>query len=241
LVARILETQGDGETALEAYEQSSNLYAKAVKLNAAIDAHQLGLGNSLARVGFLKNDHDKLEAAVEVLSDVVATNPFESAYQITLANVFGTLARNQRDGGHPNNAIKLEQEAISILQPIIRKNPAAAPNDLLFSYSSRLAHLAELLGDAGDFDDSRTPLGESIRVLEKICQSEGARPEHRRALARSRGLVGFACLKIGNKNEAKEHLELAKAQWESFVAENPKDEVAEQAVRWTTDQLRGLQ
>jgi hypothetical protein len=53
--------------------------------------------------------------------------------------------------------------------------------------------------------------------------------------------VGFACLKIGNKNEAKEHLELAKAQWESFVAENPKDEVAEQAVRWTTDQLRGLQ
>jgi hypothetical protein len=53
--------------------------------------------------------------------------------------------------------------------------------------------------------------------------------------------VGFACLKTGNKNEAKEHLELAKAQWESFVAENPKDEVAEQAVRWTTDQLRGLQ
>jgi serine/threonine protein kinase len=241
LVARILETQGDGETAVEAYEQSSNLYAKAVKLNAAIDAHHLGLGNSLARVGFLKNDHDKLKAAVEVLSDVVATNPFESAYQITLANVFGTLARNQRDGGHPNNAIKLEQEAISILQPIIRKNPAAAPNDLLFSYSGRLAHLAELLGDAGDFDDSRAPLGESIRVLEKICQSEEARPKHRRALARSRGLAGFACLKTGNKNEAKEHLELAKAQWESFVAENPRDSDAEQAVRWTNDQLRGLQ
>lgn len=241
LVGRILENQGNGDAALEAYQQSSNLYAKAVKLNAAIDAYQLGLGNNLARVGLLKNDHDKLEAAVEVLSDVVTANPFESSYQITLADVYGVLARNQRDGGHPNNAIKLEREAISILQPIIRKNPSSAPTDLLFSYSERLAHLAELLGDAGDFDDSRAPLGESIKVLEKICQSEDSQPDHHRALARSRGLAGFACLKSGNKNEAKEHLELAKAQWESFVAQNPEDSDAEQAIRWTNDQLRGLQ
>lgn len=241
LIGRILEAQGEGDLAIEAHEQASNLYAKAVKLNAAIDAYQLGLGNSLARVGLLENDIKKLEGAVDILSEVVTSNPYESTFQTTLADVFGVLARNQRDGGHAQNAIELEKEAISILQPLIRKNPAAAPNALLYSYSERLAHLAELLGDAGEFDDSRAPLGESIQVLEKICKSEGVLAEHRRALARSRGLAGFACLKSGDNSEAKQHLEIAKAQWETFMAENPDDSDAEQAVRWTNDQLRRLQ
>lgn len=241
LIGHILEAQGEGDLAIEAHEQASNLYAKAVKLNAAIDAYQLGLGNSLARVGLLENDIQKLEGAVDILSDVVISNPYESTFQTTLADVFGVLARNQRDGGHAQNAIELEKEAISILQPLIRKNPAAAPNELLYSYSQRLAHLAELLGDAGNFDDSRAPLGESIQVLEKICQSEGVLAEHRRALARSRGLAGFACLKSGDNSEAKQHLEIAKSQWETFMAENPDDPDAEQAVRWTNDQLRRLQ
>lgn len=241
LAGRILQAQGEGDKAIEAFQQSSNLYAKAVKLNAAIDAYRLGLGNSLASEGLLENDIKKLESAIDVLGKVVVTNPYESSFQKTLADVYGVLARNQRDGGHAENAIRLEEEAISILQPIIRQNPSAAPSDLLYSYSQRLAHLAELLGDAGEFDDSRAPLQESITVLEKISREEGALAEYRRALARSRGLAGFACLKSGDRSEAKEHLELAKAEWENYMAENPEDSDAAQAVRWTADQLRGLQ
>lgn len=240
VIGQILETQANTENALEAYKQASNLYGKAVKLNAAVDRYHLGLGDSLARTGLLENEQPKLEAAVDVLAEAIVHNPFESAYQRTLADVFGVLAKNQRDGGHADVAIELEQEAISILQPIIRENPTVASPELLFSYSERLAHLAELLGDAGDFDDSRAPLRESITVLERISRSETALPEYRRALARSRGLAGFACLKSGDTSEAKEHLELAKAEWETFVAENPEDSDAEQAVRWTADQLRAL-
>lgn len=240
LAGRIMEAKGETELATEAYQQSADLYAQAVKLNAAVDEYQLGLGNSLARVGLLSRDMDKLKGAVDILGRVVVHNPFEPSYQKTLADVYGVLARDQRDGGRLSNAIEFEQEAISILQPIVRENGLKTPPDVLYSYSLRLAHLAELLGDGGQFDESRQPLGEAINVLEKISERDNSVALYRRALARARGLAGFACLKAGHKAEAKQHLELAKAEWESYVQANPDDTDAEQAVKWTTDQLRGL-
>jgi tetratricopeptide (TPR) repeat protein len=241
LAGRILEAKGEGDKAKEAFQQAGNLFARAVELNAAVDAYQLGLGNSLARVGLIENDLEKLESAVDVLGGVIASNPYEASFQKTLSDVYGVLARNQRDGGRAENAIALEREAIDILQPIIQANPTTVPDDVLYSYSQRLAHLAELLGDTGDFDDSRVPLQEAIVVLERISRSEQALAQYTRALARARGLAGFACLKAGDKSEAKEHLELAKAEWETYMATNPEDSDAEQAVRWTSDQLRSLQ
>jgi len=240
LVGRILEARDEGDLAKEAYEQSGNLYARAVKLNAAVDAYRLGLGHALARVGLQESDIGKLEKSVEVLKSVVANNPYEAEYQRTLADVYGVLSRNQRDGGRAENAAKLEHEAIGILQPIIRENPEAVPSDVLYSYSQRLSHLAELLGDAGDFQGSRAPLQEAIVVLERISAKDDSLAQYRRALARARGLAGFACLKSGDRSEAREHLELAKSEWESYISVNPEDADAEQAVRWTSDQLRAL-
>ncbi len=98
-----------------------------------------------------------------------------------------------------------------------------------------------MCNQSGDFDDSRVPLQEAIVVLEKLSRSDKALAQYNRALARARGLAGFACLKSGDKSEAREHLELAKAEWESYMASNPEDSDAEQAVRWTSDQLRSLQ
>lgn len=240
LAGRILQQSGSIDLAKEAFQQASDLFAEAIKLNAAIDRYQLGLGNSLARVGLLNNDITKLEGAAEVLAEVVASNPYEATYQQTLADVYGVLARNQRDGGKLKNAIQLEEEAIAILQPILREN-AAAPSSLLFSYSERLAHLAELLGDAGEFDESRVPLQEAIVVLDRIASADNALDKYHRSLARARGLAGFACLKAGDKTEAKQHLQLAMVQWESLIAANPEDSDAAQAVKWTSDQLAGLQ
>lgn len=240
LGGRILEQQGENDTAKDAYQQASDLFAKAVKLNAAVDHYRLGLGSSLARVGLLENDLGKLEGAVGVLAEVVSSNPYESSYQKTLADSYGVLARNQRDGGKLENAIALEQEALSILQPIIKQNQSS-PSDVLFSYAERLAHLAELMGDEGSFDESRPPLREAIVVLEMIGKSENALPVHLSALARARGLAGFACIKTGDKSEAREHLQLAKAEWENYMVSNPEDPDAQEGVQWTADQLRGLQ
>jgi eukaryotic-like serine/threonine-protein kinase len=239
LSGRVLEARQDLETARKAYQQSSDLYAQAVKLDAAVDAYQLGLGNSLARVGLLSNDFEKLESAAEVLGSVIAANPYESAYLKTLADIYGALARNQRDGGQLKNAIVLEQKAIGILKPIIDGNKAIA-SDVNFSYSQRLSHLAELLGDSGKFDESRIPLKEAITVLEKLSESDVKVAEYQRSLARARGMVGFACVKAGDNTEAKKHLELARTEWQNFIVSNPEDTDAAQAVKWTSEQLMRL-
>lgn len=239
LVGRVLEARRDLEMARKAYQQSSDLFARAVELDSAVDEYQLGLGNSLARVGLLANDTSKLEGAAEVLGRVVASNPYESTYLKTLADIYGALAAGQRDGGKVKNAIALEQKAIAVLKPIIEGNRSVAP-DVKFSYSQRLAHLAELLGDSGKFDESRVPLKEAIAVLEEISEGEGAVSEYHRTLARTRGMAGFACMKSGDKGEAKEHLQLAKTEWQNYMASNPDDNDAAQAVKWTAEQLAKL-
>lgn len=239
LSGRVLEARHDVETARKAYQQSSDLYARAVKLDAAVDAYQLGLGNSLARLGLLSNDFEKLESAAEVLGAVIAANPYESTFLKTLADIYGALSRNQRDGGKLKNAIILEQKAIATLKPIIDGNTAIAP-DVHFSYSQRLAHLAELLGDTGKFDESRIPLKEAITVLEKLSGADTKVAEHQRSLARARGMVGFACVKAGDNTAAKKYLELARTEWQNFIVANPEDADAAQAVKWTSEQLMRL-
>ncbi len=239
LSGRILESKGEVEKAIDAYQQSSNLFAKAVKLNAVVDAYQLGLGNSLARVGLLKNDFKKLQAAVDVLAKVIPQNPYEPIYQKTLADVYGVLAKNQRDGGQRSSAIALEGRAVSLLRPLIQNNPAT-PADVKFSYGQRLAHLSELLGDSGKYDDSRGPLREAINVFSEIAGAENAKPSYRRALAGAQGLAGFACLNSGDKAAAKTHYKLAQAEWRTYMQLNPNDSDAVRAAKWTQDQLSGL-
>jgi tetratricopeptide (TPR) repeat protein len=240
LVGRVLEARRDTDLARQSYQQAGDLYARAIELDAAVDEFHLGLGNSLARVGILTNDHEKLSGAAEVLGRVAASNPYESAYLKTLADIYGILATGQRDGGRVKDAVALEEKAISILKPIVERNRSVAP-DVKFSYSQRLAHLAELLGDSGRFDDSREPLKEAISLLEEIASADGAAAEYRRSLARTRGMAGFACMKSGDPGEAKEHLRLAKTEWQSFMASNPDDNDAAQAVKWTSEQLESLQ
>jgi len=236
----ILENRGEGEFAIEAYQQAGNLFGKAVRLNAAVDDYHLGLGNSLAKVGLLENDLDKLKGAVEVLAEVIPDNPFKPDFQRTLADVFGALAKNQRDGGHFDRAIALEQRAVALLGPVVRNN-TNAPADVLHSYAQRLSHLAELQGDAGNFDESRQPLEEAIGVLSRIANAEYAKPSYRSTLARAQGLAGFACLQSGDEIRAKEHYELAQAEWEAYMAAKPEDPEAARAAQWTRDQLRRLQ
>lgn len=238
LAGRVFEAMGRMEDAEKSFQQSSDLYAKAIELNSTVDAYHLGLGNSLARTGLISNDQTKLKGAAEVLAGVVASNPYESNYLKTLADIYGVLAENQRDGGKLENAVELEREALAILKPIV-DNEAVAP-DVLFSYSERLSHLAELLGDIGKFDASRVPLREAIAILEKVTQSEKSLASHHRALARARGLAGFACIKSGDKSGAKQHLTLAKAGWDNYIQSNPDDPDAAQAAKWTSEQLRGL-
>ncbi len=239
LSGMIFESQGQITKAKEAYKQASNCFALAVEQNAASDSHQLGLGNTMARLGLLTQDRKKLEAAVQTLAGVVGRNPYEVSYQTSLAEVYGVMSQAQRDGGQLKQAVALEREAIEILRPLVEMNTELSPQ-LLFSYSTRLAHLAEMLGDMNEYEASREPLQEAADILTIVNQEEGASREHRRSLAKVRGLAGFAQEESGDKTSAKEHYLLAKADWEELLKSDPNDQNARQALRWTKERLSDM-
>ncbi|MEO0413409.1 MAG: tetratricopeptide repeat-containing protein kinase family protein [Verrucomicrobiota bacterium] len=235
----IFEAKGSGADAIKAFKQAGDLYGKAIKMNAAVDTYHLGLGNALARVGLAENDLKKLRSAADVLGEVIPRNPNEPAYQKSLAEVYGVMASNQRDGGNYSNAIKLEEEAVKILKTVTDSNPNT-PSDIRFALSERLMHMAELMVDAKDFNDSRMPLKSAIAELETINQLPSARPEFHRSLAKARGLAGFSSAKAGDKASAKVHYEAAKKHWADYVAANPSDSDAVANQKWANDQLRSL-
>ncbi len=239
LLGRIYEAAADSDRALRSYQQAGALFAQAVKLNAAVDEYHLSLGNCLARVGLLRSDLDKLKNSTKILAGVVGRNPNEPEYLITLAEVYGYLAENQRNGGNSSNAIQLEEESIALLKPIIEQTSIPLPA-MRHAYAKRLIHLAELRMDADKFDESRPPLGEAIKLLAEITEGNRDRSEFRRSLATARGLAGFASLRSEDRNSARELYELAQADWKSYVEENPDDSDAANRLRWVSDQLRAL-
>lgn len=239
LLGDLYRTQGFGDKAIDAYDQACDLYAAAIRLNASVDRFHLGLGNSLAQSGFLTNDLDQLRGAVKVLSEVVGRNPQEPAIIKTLSIVYGALAGNQRDGGKISNAIKLEEQALALLDPIVN-GPVSVPLEIHFAYAERLYHLAELRLDQGEFDYSRSTLKQAISILSKISDRPRSRPVYRRKLAEARGLSGFASQKSGDKNLAITQYKLAQADWQNYLSKNPDDRDAVSIARWAETQLESL-
>lgn len=239
LLGDLYRTQGFGDKAIDAYDQACDLYAAAIKLNASVDRFHLGLGNSLAQSGFLTNDLDQLRGAVKVLSEVVGRNPQEPTIIKTLSVVYGALAGNQRDGGKISNAIKLEEQALSLLEPIVN-GPVTVPLEIHFAYAERLYHLAELRLDQSEFADSRATLKQAITILANISDRPRSRPVYRRKLAEARGLSGFASQKSGDKNLAITQYKLAQADWKSYLSTNPDDRDAVSIARWAEEQLKSL-
>ena len=238
-LGKLYRTEGKGDKALLSFQQSADLFAEAIRKNSSVDKYHLGLGFSLAQIGLIKNDTTKLTNAASVLAEVIARNPYEPTYIQTMAEVYGVLSENQQNGGRITNAIKLEEEALGMLEPIVHSNKNVAL-DVYFSYAERLVHLAELRVDARKFDDSRAPLKQAIAVLGKISQEENSLPVYRRTLATARGLAGFASLKSGDKSSAKSYYQLAKDDWVAYMADNPNDSDAATNARWTSDQLKSL-
>ncbi|NNE93956.1 MAG: protein kinase [Verrucomicrobiales bacterium] len=237
----LLGEQDQSGQAIEFHQRAADVFARAIQLNGANDEYQLGLGRSLGRIGLLTKDQAKLQAAADVLAEVVPNNPYRSSYQRTLAEVFGALSKEQRDGGQAAVAMKLEQQAVNLLKPIMERNPDAVPDDVKFVYAKRLSALAELQGDSEQFDQSREPLNQAIGILNELVQGEGIDPEYRRTLAHARGMAGFACLKAGDKTGAKQHYEVARVEWENYVSQFPNDVQAAEEAKWTKEQLEGLQ
>ncbi len=239
IVALLFENV-DREKALKAFGHAITLYSDAILKNASVDRYHLGLGNSLARSGLLTNDIKRMDRAVKILSQVVPRNPYEPTALIALADVYGVLSGNQRDGGKSANAMAIEEQAINLLRPLMENNKVV-PVEVYHAYSKRLVHLAELRVDGNKFESSRIPLKEAIDILAQITESESAPATYRRTLATARGLYGFASLRSGDRSSAKSYYSMAQKDWSTYISQYPNDRDAADNARWASEQLRELQ
>ncbi|MDF1813987.1 MAG: tetratricopeptide repeat-containing serine/threonine-protein kinase [Verrucomicrobiales bacterium] len=240
IIGNIFENS-DREKAISAYNQAANYFAGAIQRNAAVDSYHVGLANCLAQAGLLTNDIDRMNRAVAILKEVVPRNRHDARSLIVLADVYGALAAHQRDGGNITNSISLEEEAITLLRPLVMQDNQAIPVEVYHAYSKRLVHLAMLRVDANKFDSSRQPLKEAISLLVSINQSGKAPPAYRRTLASARGLAGFASHKSGDTSSAKNYYKMANEDWVAYMSQNPNDTEAAEQARWAKERLRALQ
>ncbi|MGY8644251.1 MAG: protein kinase domain-containing protein [Verrucomicrobiales bacterium] len=235
----LLAVKGRTKECEAAYQQSADMYAQAINLNGAVDDYQLGLGKAMGQIGLISKDTAKLQAASKVLAEVVPANPFKSKYQKTLAEVFGVLADQQRDGGQKDKAMELSSKAVSILKPIIEAGNGV-PADVQFIYAERLVGLAKLQGDSADFSEAIALLKQAIEILNQLVKTDLTNPTYRRSLAHAQGQAGFACAKADDETSAKQHYQFAQSDWVNYVAQFPNDAVAKAEAKWVKEQLDRL-
>ena len=248
--ARMLEESGQSTEAITTHQEAADWYGRAIKLNSARDDYHLGLGGSLAAIGLLSKEKEKIEDAAKVLAEIaptdldeVAFNPLAADVLKTLGDCYGILAREQEDGGETGAAIQWETQAIGYLEPIVAESwnqLDRIPAPIRLSLAERKTHLAQLQGLAKNHQDARDSLEESLRLLDSLLAVNATNPEYRRAFAQAQSEMGLTCEQIGDKTGAREHYKAAKSAWESYAAEHPEDDIAAQAVRWAQSQLDAL-
>lgn len=240
--AGLMRMSGDREGAAAAYRESSELFAEAVKLNAAVDDYHLGLAKTLTEVALAEDDVEKLIAAAKVLAEVAALPENRHRVDIfaALSDCYGAIASKQRDANQAATAIDWENKAIAILQPVVSDSGSSAPTELIFALAERKCSLANLQSDRGGHAECRDTLRSANTLIERLLAADGSNPAYRRLYAQAQGQLGYASFQVGDKNAAKAHYQTAQSQWEAYLSANPKDDQASQALEWVKSQLDSM-
>ncbi len=240
--AGMMRLSGDREGAAAAYREASELFAEAVKLNAAVDDYHLGLAKTLTEVALAEDDVEKLIAAAKVLAEVAALPKNRHRIDIfaALSDCYGAIANKQRDANQAATAIDWENKAIAILQPVISEAGSGAATELIFALAERKCSLANLQSDRGGHAECRDTLRSANTLIERLLAVDGSNPAYRRLYAQAQGQLGYASFQVGDKDAAKEHYQTAQSQWEAYLSANPKDDQASQALEWVKSQLDSM-
>lgn len=238
--ARLLDAENQVKEAEAAYGEAAELFADAVRLNATVDEYQAGLGESLGRVAVMLKDDAKLLAAAKVLAEVAARDPGRGEIPKILADCFGALARKQRDGKQAAAALKLEEQAIAFLEPLVIGTPNLAPAMTRFALAERKHHYADLLIDGKKLDEARQALSGALELLAPLRQTEPLNPDYHRLNAHAEGLLGCACNLAGDKTAARQHYEAARQQWQTYATSHPEDDQAPRNAEWAAEQLKAM-
>ncbi|MCF6312294.1 MAG: protein kinase [Verrucomicrobiales bacterium] len=241
-IGEILLESGQQESGVEMYKKSVELLSEAVSLNGAVDEYQYHLASALVLLGSLERKAESLQDAMGLLSRLMPSHSDDTRYATTLADCLGALAELQRDAGQSVAGIKLEKDAVKLLEQVISQAAEGKKVDtsVRISLAKRNCHMAELYGDVGQFAESQPALTRAIQLISELLEEDESNVIYQRLYAYAGGLAAFAREKTGDKKGAIALYAAALKQWEKVSAAHPKDAQATEGVNWTKRQLQGL-
>lgn len=248
--AAILEGMGSFGDAQEVRIQATGLLVKLVEQNPRdieLRLELAGCYGAIAQAALKTGDAASAELqnsrAIALLEAVLQEQPQHQAAMLQLGIEMGTKAALRRDRGQTEEAAKLLDEGIRLLD-------AARTIDGSKVAAFRIALLQwQKGGMLGTSDESRNQaLGcllqarDALKALESSGDSPGVTPEQiRRSLAYLLGDLGNAQLIAQKSDEAKRTFIEAVAMWERLTTARPKNPEYEEGLAWCKKRLEELQ
>jgi len=213
----------------------------------ALRLQMAGCYAAMAEAAVFSGDLNKADSlsseAGKLLTALLSVQKPAAAGTVTLkASQLGLRAGILRDRGRPDDAMKLYDEGISMLEGI----RASAPADAMPAY--RLALLwwqkARLLGDTGSRDEEIALLGRARDLLASLDNPDavsGPLPEQvRRAAAYLAGDLGHALQIANRKGDAARVFESAVSIWQGLAETRPESGEYQEGLVWSQQRLADL-
>jgi len=202
---------------------------------------------AMAEASILTGDIGGAEVQIREAEKMLASLPVvqsaDSGETVLNASLLGLRAGMLRDRGQADEALKLYDQGIGLLEGL----RASAPADSMPAY--RLALLwwqkGRLLGDTGKRDEEIELLGRARDLLDSLAREEavsGPLPEQvRRAAAYLAGDLGHALQIANRKGDAARAFDSAVSLWENLAALRPGHGEYQEGLTWSRQRRQDLE
>jgi len=203
--------------------------------------------------------------AVELLREVLRSDPSDGVARYYLARNYGELARYDRDSGKLDEALQKQDIGVGLLEGLVDSSigvgasdgtndgtslsalPVSAPPEVRLQCARQKGLLAELLSDKGDTEGALARGDQALRLVEGLEKDRSKLPAMvQKSLneesASIFGILGHNYEKAGDKVKAKDFFGRAVRQWES-IQKNKTQSNVERVTRglaWSRDRFAKL-
>lgn len=234
----LFRKKGNVDGARQMQQKAAELFAELIQQNPQVEDYQYHLALCLNQQGEMEGNREKLLDAVKWLQRIVALNPKDHRYRFELAYGFGRLAEIQRDDGQPEDALRLNQMAVELLEELQADEAGISRYKLAFAKQS--SEVAQLKSDMENYDEAQNHLIQAVETMNDLIQSDPGNTVYMRELAKIWGHYGFVSSKLGDSSNAKTQIQAAIDTWTRLLDKVPEDSEATGSLEWLRNQMSAL-
>jgi tetratricopeptide (TPR) repeat protein len=254
-LGQVLRERGDLQGALERMINSVQTMGELLMDSSPRNQdHALALAESYTILAELVGQHfnakDSLEAheqAIPILLELNRLLPEWAEVKYLLARNHGAMAQIERDLGKGTEAVRKKQGAIELINEVLADYPE---NERYLLLLGRLrSEYAGFLADGRKPSDALAMSKVAAETLRELVEKSGelvkgrVSPEQRERrvqLAQLHGVQGHSYQLMGQKTQAREAFEGAKALWQGLAEAAVPDDMVKQGLAYVEDKLAKL-